>query len=364
MSASVYLIFGQDDYQSGAKARAVVDGLVPPDRQAFGLECIDGCAGVVDEAVACLSLCRESLNTVGFFNANKVTWLKDASFLGEDVLGRSASVKDRVNDLAAAIKAGLPDGVSLVVTATQVSKRSAFYKACAKAGDVHEFAVSEKAWEADRSSRQQLSEGLKRLGLRMSRDAADAFLGKVGADTRQIVNELEKLSLYMGKDRQDVRTADIAAVTCASREAVAWDLVDAFGERNLARALAVVRRLLFQKESPIGLVLTLGRRVRDLLLYREALDRGWLRLRESGRGVQPDWGDVPPDIDAALESLNKDPRQAHPFYAGKLAAQARRFSGAELRVCSLLVQETHSRLVTSRLPQSVALELLLVQALR
>jgi DNA polymerase-3 subunit delta len=364
MSASVHLIFGQDSYQVDAKVKALIDEHVPPEQQAFGLDCIDGRAGVIDEALAALARCRESLNTVGFLGAAKVTWLKDASFLGEDVQGRSEQVKERVNALADAIKAGLPDGVCLVVTAPQVSKRSAFYKACDKVGVVQEFAVSEKAWEVEKTSRQQLAEGLKRIGLRMSRDTTDAFLAKAGSDTRQIVNELEKLSLYLGKDRRDVQPADVAALTCASREAAAWDLVDAFGERRLASALTATRRLLFQKESPIGLVLALGRRVRDLMLYREALDRGWLRLRDAGRGVHPEWGNLAPEIDSAFGSLSKDPREAHPFYAGKLAAQARRFSLAELRTCSRLIQDTHSRLVSSRLPEAVTLELMLIRALR
>jgi DNA polymerase III subunit delta len=362
--ASVHLFFGNDAYTVSTRARELIDALVPEDRRAFGLEQIDGAVQLADEAAACVARCRESLLTVGLFGAAKVTWLKDASFLGEDTLGGARVVKECVATLTDLIKAGLPDGVTLVVSASKLTKRSAFYKACAKAGAVYECAVSEKAWEAQKDAMERLRAALKERGLTMTRAAAEAFLGRVGVETGHIVGEVTKLDVYLGAERRRVEADDVAAVACASREAVGWDLYDAFGDRNLAAAVTAARGLLFQGQSAIGLLLGLGRRARDLLLLREAMEQGWLGLRKAGPGVKLDWSATPPEAEAALEALGKDPRSLHPFYAGKLAAQAKRFSCVELRAALARILDTHTTLVTSSMPEDTALELLLIRTHR
>jgi DNA polymerase III subunit delta len=362
--ASVHLFFGNDAYTASARTRELIDALVAEDQRAFGLEQIDGAVQLADEAAACLARCRDSLLTVGLFGAAKVTWLKDASFLGEDPLGSTKTVKEHVGLLTDLIKAGLPEGVTLVVSAPKVSKRSAFYKACAKAGDVHECAVSEKAWEAEKDAAQRLRDALKERKLSMTRAAADAFLGRVGTDRGNIVGELNKLDVYLGTERRKIEAEDVAAVACATREALGWDLFDAFGERNLAAAVTALRGLLFQRQSAIGLLLGLAGRTRDLLLLREALDRGWLRLRETDRGVRLDWSATTPEADAALGELARDPRKLHWFSAGKLAAQAKRFSRAELRTALARIQDAHTGLVTRNVPEDTALELLLIRTHR
>ena len=206
---------------------------------------------------------------------------------------------------------------------------------------------------------------LKEHGLRMSDAARQAFLEKVGTDTRLIVNELEKLIAYVG-ERTDVVPADIAAVTCAARGAISWDLPDAFGRKQLARALTILRRLAFQRESPIGLLIALESRIRDLTIYREGLDKGWLRVAGKDRFGKPQvkWDNVPPDIDAIFsQEFQKDPRATHPFRIGLLAAQASRFSLQELAVCRSAAVEAHTDLVSSGMSPWLVLELLLIRLL-
>ena len=76
----------------------------------------------------------------------------------------------------------------------------------------------------------------------MNEDVRNAFLEKVGADTRKIVSEIEKLAVFMGT-RKAVQVGDVKAITSASRGALAWDLADAFGKRELARAMQILRQL-------------------------------------------------------------------------------------------------------------------------
>jgi DNA polymerase-3 subunit delta len=356
-------VYGEDDYLAGAKASALVQALVPPQERDFGLETIDGAAGTVDEALQAMEQSMAALKTPGFFGGRKVVWLKDASFLSDDQPGRSEPVRERVNALAALIKAGLDEGQTLVVSARRVDKRYAFYKACKAAGELHEFAMPDKAYLAERQATERLHELLADRGLRMPSEVRQLFLGRVGNETRRLAMELDKLCTYMG-GKGTVTRDDIEAVVTASHQAMAWDLADAFGERNLERCLELVRQLLFQKESPIGLVIGLQSRVRDLLVYREARQRKWLTSKSAGSRSSVAWGRVPPEVETIFtEKMARDPRKTHPYRVGVLAGQAGRFTLEELHRCRRRVVEAHETLVSSRLQPSLVLEMCLIDML-
>jgi DNA polymerase-3 subunit delta len=362
MSATVQLIFGEDEYLVSSKAKKTVESLLPPDERTLGLEVIDGAADSVDAAVELLGRCREALLTPGFLATRKVVWLRDATFLAETPLGRSETVKSRLDELSAMIREGLPPNQVFLITARRVGKRLAFYKACKECGEISEYAVPDKEYLAERRAGEYLVRILKRSGLRMDGDVRQAFLETVGTDTRQMVGEVEKLAVFLG-EREDAGLEDIRAVTSATRASLAWDLADAFGCRELSRALMLVRRLLAQKESPVGLAIGLQNRIRDLMVYRTALDRGWVKQGGRSRGAM-EWGAVPRETERVFtESMARDPRATHPYRVGVLARQARRFSAAELRRCLTEAVEAHLRLVSRSVPEGIVLELLLIRML-
>lgn len=364
MPSSVYLVFGGDDYLVSAKAREIVDRLLTPDERTLNLETIDGAVDTVDAALEALGQCMQAIMTLGFLGSSKVVWFKNVAFLTDNRTGRSETVKTALGKLSAAIKAGLPDGTTLVVTAPAADKRYGFYRACKSAGEISEFAVSDKAYLNEREAGQRLRELAAKAGLRMDEDVRTAFMARVGTETRAIVSELEKLALYLG-DGTEVTPDDIAAVTSSAREAIHWDLADAVGHRDLKRALTLLRQLLFQRQNPIALIGGLESRIRDLIVYREGLDKGWLRAGPDHRGgTKAAWGGVPPEVEVAFsEHFGRDPRSAHPFRIGILAGQAGHFSMRELRICLRAVTRAHEKLVSSSVPPAVLLELLLVAML-
>jgi DNA polymerase-3 subunit delta len=361
---TLYLFFGEDEYQVSTRARALTEKLVPAAEAAFGLELVDGRVDTVDAALRALSACMLALNTRGFFAARKVVWLRDVSFLGENRAAQSETVKARVADLTGMIKAGLPEGAVLVISAGSLDKRSAFYKACEKAGTVAEFAFPEKEWEAKRYMEGALDALLKEEGLSMPGDARAAFIEKTGNDARQAAGELQKLAIYLGA-RKKVTREDVELLTVTSREAMTWSLADAVGTQDITRALALVRQLLFQKEAPTVLVGIIESRLRDLMVFREALDRKWLHFSAEGMGKPSvSWKPLPPEVEKAYAAaFKKDPRKEHPFRAGLLAAQAQKFPAARLRRCQKHAVEAHASLLTTMLPPPLVLETLLFKML-
>jgi len=364
MSKPVHLIFGNDEYLVSAKAKKIIAGLIPETEMALKLETVDGDADTVDAAIASLRQCTQALRTVGLLSAEKVVWFRDISFLADNRTSQSEDIKEELARFTDLLKQGLPDGQTLVMTTSALDKRRAFVKTCQNVGNLHEFSLPE---ESKSAGRRMLADHFKQIaakhGLQFSSTLRDLFLEKVGADTRQLLTEAGKLAVFLA-DRKKVTREDIEQITCSSREALAWDLADAFGRRDLKRALAILRQLLFQKESAIRLVIGLEGRIKDLLIYREALDRGWLVNKGGYGSPQLGWGEVPPEVDAILkDDMGRDPRKVHPYRASLLAEQAGGFSQTRLAQCLRDAVEAHEKLVSTKVPHATVLELLLIRML-
>jgi DNA polymerase-3 subunit delta len=357
----VFVFVGDDDFLVTSAAREQVNTLCPEADQAFGLELVDGAADNADEAQQVIARVLSALQTVGFFGGGKVVWLKDASFLDDSQTGRAVAVKERVEWLTNLVKKGLSDGQQLVISTPRIDGRSAFAKACKTHAHVKEFKTEEKSREADKSARERAVQIWKDLGLKPERsDVMENFLGRSGNDTRQIMQESEKLFVYMGAKSATVSVEDVKAVVSCARESVVWDLSDALGERKLGKALVVLRQLLFQGEEPIGLIFQLERRLRDLILVKECMRRKWLTLSGSDSYARADWSDDT-EADATLQRFSKDPRKMHWYQTILLCRQARTFTLRELLQAQAEVAGAHESLVSGGLPGGLLMELLLIK---
>ncbi|MEI6809788.1 MAG: hypothetical protein WCN95_13790, partial [bacterium] len=284
----------------------------------------------------------------------------DADFLTAGAKARSKAMQALIDAFVKLIDKGLPAGQTLVISMGKWDKRSALYKACERQGKIAEFALSEKSKEACQQAVDTAVQEFKRADIGIDRETAQILVERVGFDTRHVTNEVEKLILYVGK-RREVLLADVLALVPALRETAAWDFADTLGDRDLPKALKVLRQLMFQKESHIGLVAGLEKRVALLIIMRTALDRGWARLKKRGTWGELIWEDVP-EAEKTLGCLGKDnPRAMHPFRAYKLAEQADRFTARELVNARGRVVGAREQMVTTSLPPFLILELLLVR---
>ena len=364
MTIPFYLVFGSDEYRVATKAKQLIEELVPESEAAFKLEVVNGAVDTVDAAVHAIRQCMMALQTVGLLSSEKVVFFQDVSFLVDNRTGKSDTVKEALAELVAFLKKGLSTGQVLVVTAPAADKRRGFAKLFKDAGEIHEYEVVEGGGQ---SARRELAKRVDQIAaehqLSMSSSLRDLFLEKVGGNTRQLMTEMGKLAVSLG-DRREVDRQDILRITSSSREALAWDLGDAFGKRNLKDALSILRQLLFQKESAIRLVIGLENRVRDLLLYRQALDRGWLTEKGGYGGGSYTWVEPPPEVAVMLKDhMEKAPRKMHPYRVDILARQARPFTTSHLVTCLRAAVHAHEQLVSTRIPHETTMELLLIRML-
>lgn len=214
----------------------------------------------------------------------------------------------------------------LVLIAEKMAKNSRLYKAVAGTGVVYEYAApkrNEYAGEAVRLLRER--------GKRASLAVAQRLVDTVGRDLRRLDAEAEKLATYVG-EAEEITENDVAAVATESATASIFELTDAVGDRDVARALRLAGKLMGAGETPLGLVAMLTRHVRALIGARALSDRG-----ASPEAMAPELGMAP-------------------WQAKNAARQAARWQSAELVSALSGLADTEEHMKTSPVDAGLVLE--------
>lgn len=272
-ASRIHAIVGSDESEVKRAAAELAAQLTPPDAGDFGLEIIDGCGDNSEQSAARVRLAIEALQTLPFFGG-KLVWLKNANCLGDTVIGRSASAQGALEELGDVLEAGLAPDITFLLSAAEVDKRRSFYKALSKRAElvvIDRLDASRSGWEEEAT--EMVRARAKKRALRFQGDALDLFVLLTGGDTRQIENELEKLDLYASADRS-ITAEEVRTLVPVSRAGVIFELGNALAACDLNRALSLVRSLLDQGESAIGILLVaILPTVRNLLLAKDLMER-------------------------------------------------------------------------------------------
>jgi DNA polymerase III subunit delta len=297
--APVLLVCGEDDF--GVKERA---------RQVFrqwseeigGMdhEVIDASVSHSGGALAVLAKLRAALQTLPFFGSGKVIWLQSCNFLGEERAAEAEAVTEKLSDLARELKDFSWQNVRFLVSAGKVDKRKTFYKTLEKIGKVEVLA----GWSAeDRDWAEQAesftSRTLRELGKEISGEALARLVANTGPNPRTLRSEIEKLFLYCGS-RPRIETGDVEAIVTRNKQARAFALGDALGDRNLPRLLRCLDEELWEvrrdsQHSEIGLLYGLIGKVRVLILVTEMLAQKWLRPETDFSRFKTQLARIPPE---------------------------------------------------------------------
>ncbi len=273
-AAKIYAVVGSDDVEIKHTAAELAEKLKPADAGDFGVEIIDGAADNADQAAGRIRSTIEALRTLPFFGGAKLVWLKNANFLGDDQKASAASVQEALEALTDTIDADLGPEVTFLLSAIEVDKRRSFYKSLSKRAELQIFDKldsSRGGWEEKATEIVQAR--ARKRKLQFDEEALELFVLLTGGDTREIENELEKIDVYLGEERA-VSVDLVRELVPLTREGVIFDLSNALAEGDLERALELVRQLLDQGESAIGILLVaILPTVRNLLLAKDLMER-------------------------------------------------------------------------------------------
>jgi DNA polymerase III subunit delta len=361
-TASIYAVLGSDEAEVKRVAAELAEKLTPPGAGDFGLDVIDGAVENADQAVARIRSAIEALQTLPFFGSTKVVWLKNANFLGDDQKARSNAVQSTLEELSQLVESGFGPDVAFLVSATEVDKRRSFYKTLLKRAEVQVFDrlnSSRAGWEEEAT--ELVRRRAKKRKLQFDEDALDLFVLLTGGDTRQIENELEKIDVFLGKDRA-VHADLVREIVPLSRAGVIFELSNALARRDLELALTLVRRLLDRGESAIGILLVaIVPTIRNLLLAKDLMERHRLPRPQSPFQFISAINRLPTD---ATDHLPRRKDGSINAYALGIAAQrAHRFDTDELIKAMQACLEANLKLVTTQLDHELVLTEVLVKVL-
>ncbi len=360
--SSIHAVVGSDESEVKRVAAELATKLTPADAGDFGLEIIDGAADNADQAAARIRSTIEALQTMPFFGMGKLVWLKNANFLADSPLGRSASVQEALEELAAVLGADLGQEVKFLFSAVDVDKRRSFYKTLNQRAEtqvIDKLDASRTGWEEAASDLVQRSARQRRL--QFDEEALALFVLLTGGDTRQITNELDKIDLYLGADRR-VTVEQVRTLVPLSRAGVIFELGNALAAADLDRALRLVRGLLDQGESAVGILLVaIVPTIRNLLLAKDLMQRHRLARPAAPFSFIAALNRLP---EAAKEHLpRKKDGTINGFALGVAAQNAHRFEIAQLIAGLEACLQANVQIVTSQLDHELILTEVVVKLL-
>ncbi len=360
----IYAVVGSDESAVKSAAAELAAELTPAGAGDFGVEMIDGCADNAEQAAARIRATIEALQTLPFFGGGKLVWLKNANFLGDNRIGSSAAVQDALVELTAAVQSDLGEGeVKFLLSAPEVDKRRSFYKSLGKVAELQVFDrldSTRSGWEEEASELVQ-SLGKKRR-LRFDEEALELFVLLTGGETRTIQNELEKLDLFLGPKERQVTLGMVRNLVPISRAGVIFELGNALAARDLERALGLVRRLLDQGESAIGILLVaIIPTVRNLLVVKDLMQRHRLPRPAAPYHFVSTLNRLPAAATAHLP--RKKDGSINGYSLGIAALQAHRFETAQLVRGLEACLAANLQVVTTQLDHQLILNQVVVKLL-
>ena len=356
------MVCGEDEYSVKLSAKRVYTEWCAQ-AGGFDHEIVDASAANSSEAIKSVARVVEALQTLPFFGGSKVVWMQNVNFLGDERASSTHAVTEALAGLAEVLKSMKWEDVRLVVSAGKVDRRKIFYKTLEKLGRVElhgGLSMDDRDWVMKAESIIRLR--LKECGRSMSDAGVSGLIESVGPNVRQLINEIEKLSVYRG-DGARIEASDVEAVVSRQRQAKAFALSEAVGERDLPRALRLLEEELWSmktdsKKSEIGLLYGLISKVRLLLLVKEFIRLGHLRTGLDYGGVSSALSRIPPETFPS--DLPFNPLKMHPFQILKALGQASSFGSDELTRALGLLLDCNRQLVMTDLDEVLVLQRVLI----
>jgi len=246
------LVSGNDEFSVKEKAGEIlraVCGDPPEDNQS--LEAIDGAVDPEknDDVLSVFERLAGAMLTPPFLTPEKFVWLKHFSAFPQchsDKDGKHKRKCAALERLAASVKEGVPDYLTLIIDGPGIDRRKSFFKICEKAakasGELHwleqvDPAKDRKGFAATLQKR--IRELADANGMRIDPDAAGYIAETVGYDSGRLKSEIDKVCCFAA-GRPTVSLEDCMQVCSRTPEAVSWEFSGALTDRDAAKAIGLI----------------------------------------------------------------------------------------------------------------------------
>ena len=366
IAAALVLACGDDEYSVKQRTKQIYQQWCA-ELGGMDHEIIDAQVSNSGEALTALARLREALQTLPFFGSAKAIWFQNCNFLGDERTASAQAVTESLTDLAQELKQFSWDNVRLLISAGKVDKRKVFFKTIEKIGAVESFtawSIDDKDWaiQAESAARRLLNANRKEI----SDEPLDLLVSYIGPNARLLNNEIEKLVLYVG-GRTEITVEDVEAIVTRTKQARAFALGDALGDRDLPRLLRCLDNELWElkldsQKSEIGLLYGLITKVRVLIFLKEMLREKWIKQERDYQRFKAQLERVP--VDQLPEDRRFNPLAMNAYVLFKAMSQVQNYSIEELVKAMHTLLECNQQLIFSRLDEALVLQQALVEIAR
>lgn len=357
----LHFVTGSDEAEVRMAAKDLASRLAPPDAGEFGLETIELPADTVDCAVEMVDRTIGAIRTLPFFGG-KLVWMKGVTFLKDSVQGRSETVQESLEKFLQVLREGLPEGITLLISAPEPDKRRGFYKSLCEAADTvikDRIEIGGFGGHSEDDLIDWVSERCRERGVKIDPRAAEVLAGRIGANSGQLQAEIQKLATSAGEgaviSEQLVR--DLVPVT---RAGGIFDLSDAINRRNLPLCLDTLSQLLRQGENAVGILLAaIVPTVRNLLVAKDLMERHKLRPPAQPQFFASELRKLRTEETAHLP--RKKDGQLNTYGIGLAASNAARFGLEHLEKAFLACRDANRKLLSGHGSEQTILTELIVR---
>lgn len=267
---------------------------------------------------------KEFSETLPFFAEQKLIYIKDTGFF-------KTGKKEETEKFEELIKS-LPDYIVLIIDETEVDKRGKLYKTIKAKHQVKEF-----EYPGEDIVYGMLEKDCKARQIPVETQVIRYFLRNMPENIDYIMIEWHKLMGYINGDK--ITKEAIDAVCVFSLEKRVFELVKKIAHHQADEALQIYQRMIQGKESPIGVLVLIGRQ------YRMMLQVKYLVMNNRS----------PKEIGAALKI---------PFFAVKeMIDQVKLYKFKQLEEIIETCLETDKDIKTGKMESSKRVEVLIMECL-
>lgn len=255
---TIYLYWGEDDFALTQAVKQLHESVLDPNWSSFNYD------KIFNDAPNAVVQGLNQVMTAPFGMGGRLVWLVETTVC-----------QQCPETLLAELERTLPNipeqSVLLLTSRNRPDGRLKSTKLIQKYGHIREFSLI-PPWKTEQLL-QQVQSMSQDVGVKLNIAAAELLAESVGNNTRQLVNELEKLRLYAGDAKKPLDEATVATLVTANTQN-SLQLATAILHRDRATALELVQDLNNKNEPALKIVATLVGQFRTWLWVKLMVSEG------------------------------------------------------------------------------------------
>ena len=267
----VFFLFGEE-YITRKIFEQILNFLLPENQRQLGYELLEGEKAGVSSII-------ESISTYSFTNDKLVVGVKNAPLFpksGEKQTFKFS--KEDILNLKNFIETDFPENHFLILTSLSVDKRKTLFKTIKLAGIAVNCTVPTGPRMADKKEQTALlrtimNNILLKKKKQIDMDAFNLLIDKTGFDTAAFADNIEKLVVFINKQKKITKNDVITIVKRTKKDAI-YELTNAVAEKNVNRSLFYLKSLLDRKFHVLQILAGLINQIRKLIIVKSFIETG------------------------------------------------------------------------------------------